>query len=365
MIPSSLSLPGTSADGLAGRFRAATPWSAVSAVLATAAIVVFAIGVAAALDSAMIAGIEWLWPGGADGRQRYRTSLVYAMAVMVIWQAMIIALVLQLAGWSGGHRQQLLSLTRPLSRQLFLAGLAGMLALLVPYNLALYALWPTDFAQDLRPFSDLARSSGAWLAGIVVSIGAPLSEELLFRGFLLPALALAGLETFVAIALTLLVLQMLAPVILPLFVPLVVTWFPLGKLVFGLNLALLLVAGMAWVARPSPARVASDVAPVTAADTEQDRGHAAGRAVDPVAFLLAAMFSTAAWTLMHMGYSLTGMLEVFMIGLYFCWLMWRTGNLWLTIALHGFYNAIQFLVLAVVPLPAAPAAAAMLVPGGA
>ena len=55
---------------------------------------------------------------------------------------------------------------------------------------------------------------------------------------------------------------------------------------------------------------------------------------------------------MHMGYSILGLAEVFMIGLYFCWLMWRFGNLWLTIALHAFYNGAQFLILTQVPLPA-------------
>ena len=40
-----------------------------------------------------------------------------------------------------------------------------------------------------------------------------------------------------------------------------------------------------------------------------------------------------------------------MIGLYFCWLMWRKGNLWLPIVLHAIYNGAQFLVLTQVPLP--------------
>ena len=42
---------------------------------------------------------------------------------------------------------------------------------------------------DLRPFVQLVRRAGLALALLVVGIGAPLSEELLFRGFLLSALA--------------------------------------------------------------------------------------------------------------------------------------------------------------------------------
>jgi membrane protease YdiL (CAAX protease family) len=56
---------------------------------------------------------------------------------------------------------------------------------------------------------------------------------------------------------------------------------------------------------------------------------------------------------MHLGYSGVGLLEVFIIGLYFCWLMWRFGNLWLTIILHGLYNGLQMLILMLIPLPGA------------
>jgi membrane protease YdiL (CAAX protease family) len=44
-------------------------------------------------------------------------------------------------------------------------------------------------ATDLRPFVDLIRGPDWALAAAVVAFGAPLSEEMLFRGFLLSALA--------------------------------------------------------------------------------------------------------------------------------------------------------------------------------
>src|ERR1700740_1087006 len=93
------------------------------------------------------------------------------------------------AGRFGGDRPQLLSLTSGLPPRTFLVGLAGMVALLAPYNLLIYLLWPQAFTHDLRPFADLARSPVVWLGAVVVVIGAPLSEELMFRGFLLAAVA--------------------------------------------------------------------------------------------------------------------------------------------------------------------------------
>ena len=48
---------------------------------------------------------------------------------------------------------------------------------------------PSDMVRDLKPFLELSRSPW-WVFGLlVIGIGAPLAEELLFRGLLLPALA--------------------------------------------------------------------------------------------------------------------------------------------------------------------------------
>jgi len=201
----------------------------------------------------------------------------------------------------------------------------------VPYNLTAYLLWPEDFARDLRPFAELAHSPAAPIAALVVAIGAPLSEELLFRGFLLPALAGASARTFVGLALAGLVLQMLVPVWLPIVMPGRLVDYSSAGIVFGLNLVLLFAAAFMWWRRSDP---------VDAPDAARQ------------SFVLAALFSTAAWTLMHLGYSILGLAEVFMIGIYFCWLMWRFANLWLTIALHAFYNGGQLLILMLVPLPA-------------
>jgi membrane protease YdiL (CAAX protease family) len=41
-----------------------------------------------------------------------------------------------------------------------------------------------------------------------------------------------------------------------------------------------------------------------------------------------------------------------MIGLFFSWLLWRTGSLWVAISCHALYNSLIVVVLRYVPLPA-------------
>jgi hypothetical protein len=159
---------------------------------------------------------------------------------------------------------------------------------------------------------------------------------MLFRGFLLPALVPARPRTFVGIALVALAAQMAVPLVYEAVRGGHTLVVPGAGIAFGLNLALLITAAAAWL--QFARRPLADAA-----------GEHPAR--DTSGFALAALFSTAAWTLMHLGYSLIGLAEVFLIGLYFCWLMWRFGNLWLTIALHAFYNGMQMVVLMLVPLP--------------
>jgi hypothetical protein len=119
-----------------------------------------------------------------------------------------------------------------------------------------------DVLTDLRPFVNLIRGPDWALTAAVVGIGAPLSEELLFRGFLLSALARTGLG-----------------------------------------------------------------------------------------FWGAALISTALWTGLHIGYSLVGIIEVFILGMFFSWLLWRTGSLRVPIFCHAAYNSLIMLALRFVELP--------------
>ena len=67
----------------------------------------------------------------------------------------------------------------------------------------------------------------------------------------------------------------------------------------------------------------------------------------------AAIVSSVLWTSLHANYSLTGLAEVFIAGLLFAWLLWRTGSLRVPILCHGLYNALIILGLRYLPLPAA------------
>ena len=59
----------------------------------------------------------------------------------------------------------------------------------------------------------------------------------------------------------------------------------------------------------------------------------------------AAVLATLAWTALHWTYSWVGLLEVFVIGLYFSWLLWRTGSLWPPLVCHALYNSCLLAIL--------------------
>ncbi len=63
----------------------------------------------------------------------------------------------------------------------------------------------------------------------------------------------------------------------------------------------------------------------------------------------AALVTTALWTAMHAGYTLFGLIEVFLIGLIFCLILRRTGSLRVTIACHAVYNTLIALVVMFAP----------------
>jgi membrane protease YdiL (CAAX protease family) len=45
------------------------------------------------------------------------------------------------------------------------------------------------------------------------------------------------------------------------------------------------------------------------------------------------------------------LVEVFIAGLFFCWVLWRTGSLWVPIACHTLYNSSILFFLWMIPLP--------------
>jgi CAAX protease family protein len=235
-----------------------TPWSPIAGLLAAIIIVGASILVSVlVLGSKIIAGPS---SGGASpGTWRQDTS---AMATLAIWQATTVVLTLLASLLFGGQARDVLALRPPAGpRRPYLKAVLLMGALQVAVSAVQYTFLPQDMYADLRPFVKLFGEQWV-LALLVVGVGAPLSEELLFRGFLLSALAHSRLG-----------------------------------------------------------------------------------------FAGAALVTTGLWTALHAGYSLAGIVEVFTIGIFFSWLLWRTGSLRVPMFCHALYNSLIVLVLRHVPLP--------------
>jgi len=179
----------------------------------------------------------------------------------------VIVLTILFAGFFASNRAETLALRAP-------RGGWGLLVLSFVPLFAMTGAWsafmwwwrPEVALGDLRIFSDLLHGETGILALLAIAVGAPLSEELLFRGFLFSGLAKSRL---------------------------------------GL--------------------------------------------------IGTSILTAVLWTTLHYGYSIFGLIEVLAIGLYFSWLLVRTGSLWAPIFCHAVYNTVIGLVLYFVTLPSPPA----------
>jgi membrane protease YdiL (CAAX protease family) len=180
------SAPGGHARQTGGRYRAVTPWSVPAALAATVAILLVATLIGGTVERGLAAlGMV----------ERSDHASVVLLTRLAGAQVAILALVLAAAMFSGRPAAVLALETAPRPAAV-LSALGAMVLLLAPYNLAVYALSSDSMVQDLEPFADLMGSNRAWQAAIVIGIGAPLSEELLFRGFLQSALAQSRIGYF-------------------------------------------------------------------------------------------------------------------------------------------------------------------------
>jgi membrane protease YdiL (CAAX protease family) len=239
-------------------YRARSPWNPLLAVLAALAILA-----AAALAATALLNILGVITGGV--RMTRPAPLpdddvaAWASAVWLLgMQAGVISLVFVAAGLFGGRREEVLALLRSTPPRFFVAAILLMFIVQAAYNAVVLPFAHDTMLDDAKPFLGPLNSDAVWLFALAIVIGAPLSEELLFRGFLLSALAQTRLG-----------------------------------------------------------------------------------------FFGAALVSTLGWTLLHAGYSGLGLAEVFVAGLFFSWLLWRTGNLWVPIVAHAFYNGVVMIALLV------------------
>jgi membrane protease YdiL (CAAX protease family) len=226
---------------------------------------IFALALAIAAGASYVAGtLAGGYVVAPEGDVATSPQVAMQLAVFVIGlQGGIIALTLLAGGLTAEQRADVLALKAPAQ------GWGVVPVALIPlfvitglWTAALLLLNPTAVYQDLRPYQDLMRGDVLWIMLPVICLGAPLSEELLFRGFIFSGLAKS----------------------------------PLG------------LSGT-------------------------------------------AILTTLLWTALHAGYSAFGLGEVLAIGLYFSWLLIRTGSLWVTIACHSLYNSVIAAGLLLVKLP--------------
>lgn len=239
-------------------YRPGGNWRPIPAVVAV--VLMFAMAAAAALMAANLTAP--LAPPRPDDDPTAEALRV--LIWLITLQALLVVLVVLAAGWNGSDRSATLALAPPAGGPAsYPAALLLMVVIFGIYTAVVVNLHPETLKQDVKPFADMVRSDAWWLALIAVGVGAPVSEELIFRGFLFSALARSR-------------------------------------------------AGI----------------------------------------LGAALLTTAAWTSLHAGYSAFGLAEVFAVGLFFSWLLWKTGSLRVPLFCHAAYNTTIILALRVIDLPA-------------
>ena len=158
-------------------YIARTPWGPVGGLIAGFAItfIAFATIIAAVIIVGRLTGDDARVPNWAS-----MALLQAVMALGALW----------VAGWFGGIRADVLALGRPLPRiGALLPLLAVFLAFAIPYTVAVYWLRPDVLIADNQAFAIMMQLPEWPIYAVIIAIGAPVSEELLFRGFMLPALS--------------------------------------------------------------------------------------------------------------------------------------------------------------------------------
>jgi hypothetical protein len=179
--------PFLSTKEAARRYRPVTSWPASLAVAAGLIMFVVASLAGVAGQAAYIA----LTGGGIQATSPNQAADPGAMlSFLVVMQATLVLLVVVASRLFGDRPRDVLALGAPAQgRRAYALGLAGLLAIVGVLDIGAIALGPEPLLRDIKPFVGLINSRLWWLTLMIVGIGAPLSEELLFRGFLMSALA--------------------------------------------------------------------------------------------------------------------------------------------------------------------------------
>ena len=160
-----------------GAYMARTPWGPVGGLIAgiTVTLVAFATIIGAVNTVGLLTGDPTRIPNWVP-----MALLQTVMALGAIW----------IAGWFGGVRGRVLALSAPRPGvAAFLPLLAVFLAFVIPYTAAVYWFRPDVLFADNKAFAAMMDAPQWPIYAVIIAIGAPVSEELLVRGFMLPALS--------------------------------------------------------------------------------------------------------------------------------------------------------------------------------
>ena len=168
-----------------------TPWGPWGALLG-------GVGITLAALAATVATVAVIQKFGDQ-----RAIAAQGWLVMIAFQAVIALGAWWLAGWFGGVRARVLSLaaTWPSMKDMAIL-LSVFLSFTLPYTWAVYIFRPEVLIADNAQFASLMRSAEWPVYAFIIAIGAPISEEFLFRGFMLPALARSRIGFFGAAVIT-------------------------------------------------------------------------------------------------------------------------------------------------------------------
>jgi uncharacterized protein len=167
-------------------YRPKTTWGPGLGLLVTLAIVALSFGGAIILTASLGLGTA---PAGLP-KSKDAGGLASGLQLFAIWQGLVILLTLLVSASRGGRVRDVLALRSPAKGwRSYVGAILAMLILQIVLTIVQFTSFSGDLYADLRPFVALVRGPDWALAAAVIAIGAPLSEELLFRGFLLSSLA--------------------------------------------------------------------------------------------------------------------------------------------------------------------------------
>lgn len=168
----------TGLAGWAAALLALVTTGAIVAVALVAPVLVDLLAGPMALDQSDVPAI-----GGADERSGQPTWLH-----LIAFQATVVILAVLMADPRGRQTARNLAWQPLQGHRAWLAPFIVTLVVSLMIAVVVFTFFPDVIEKDLAPIRQMVSDGPMWLAFVALAIGAPLSEELLFRGYLLQRL---------------------------------------------------------------------------------------------------------------------------------------------------------------------------------